>query len=49
MNSLSVTQYAKLIDKTRQCVLYKIKHNLLPENVICKKVGNTYVLEIKTI
>ena len=46
--TFSVTEYAKLINKTRQCVLYRIKQGKLPKNVTCNKVGETYVLNIKT-
>lgn len=46
MQKYSVTEYAKLIGRTRQCVLYQIKNRRLPRGVIVEKIGKTYVIYI---
>ena len=46
MIELSVTQYAKKIDVTRQAVLYQIKGNRLASNVTAKKIGSTWILTV---
>ena len=47
MKKYSVTEYAKLINRTRQCVLYQIKKRRLPDNVSFEKIGKTYVIYVK--
>ena len=46
MEELSVTQYSKRINRTRQAVLTQIKKCQLPVNVKAKKVGATWILEV---
>lgn len=46
MLELSVTQYAKQLDLTRQAVLAQIKENRLPDNVVCRKVGSVWILSV---
>lgn len=46
MKELSVTEYAKLLDMTRQGVLSQIKQGRLPENVSSKRIGNAWILEL---
>ncbi len=43
---LSITEYAKRVNLTRQAILYQIKHKTLPSNVKVRKVGNIYVLTV---
>ncbi|MFA6570300.1 MAG: hypothetical protein WCT77_03610 [Bacteroidota bacterium] len=44
---LSVTEYAKRLGVTRSAVLLQIKDKRLAKGVTCKKIGNTYVIEVK--
>lgn len=43
---ISVTEYAKQLDVTRQAVLLQIKEKRLPKNVKVEKIGNTYTLSV---
>ena len=47
MEQLSVTDYAKQLDITRQAVLLQIKEKRLPKNVTVHKIGNTYLLKVR--
>lgn len=44
---LSVTEYAKQLDVSRQAVLLQIKEKRLPKNVKVEKIGNTYSLTVR--
>lgn len=45
--NISVTEYAKLLDLTRQAILLQIKEKRLPKNVTVKKISNTYLLSVR--
>ncbi len=47
METLSVTDYAKLLGVTRQAVLLQIKEKRLAKGVTVKKIGNTYSLSVR--
>ena len=47
MKQISVTEYAKSLDITRQAVLLQIKEKRLAKGVTCKKIGNTYSLSVR--
>jgi predicted transcriptional regulator len=47
MKTLSVTEYSKLLNVTRQAVLLQIKEKRLAKGVTCKKIGNTYSLSVR--
>ena len=46
MKKISVTDYAKYMEITRQAVLAQIKERRLPTGVTAEKIGNAYVLTI---
>lgn len=43
----TLQEYAAIIGKTPQAVLWKIKHSKLPTDVVAKKVEGRWVMEIK--
>lgn len=43
----TLQQYAAIIGKTPQAILWKIKHGKLPTDVVANKVNGRWVLEIK--
>lgn len=47
MLKLSVTEYAKRLDLTRQAVIAQIKQNRLAKGVKWEKIGNQYVISVR--
>lgn len=46
VKELSVTQYANKLGLTRQAILSQINNNRLPKNVVAKKVGNSWIINL---
>ena len=42
--TLSISQYAKELNKPRQTIIYRVNHNLLPSNITANLVGNYWAL-----
>ena len=45
VNILSVTDYSKSVNKTRQAILSQIKENRLPEGVTATLIGKTWIIK----
>jgi hypothetical protein len=45
INILSVTDYSKSVNKTRQAILSQIKEDRLPEGVSATLIGKTWIIK----
>jgi hypothetical protein len=44
---LSIIEYAKIVNLTRQAVTWQCRNNKLPEGVKATRVGKTWIVNVK--